>query len=125
MTKNILLVDDDQDDIDLFVEAMQTISNDINLVIAHNGLEALDCILRDGLPVDHIFLDINMPKMNGIECLEELSKRKTFPPPFVTIYTTSGKDSAVYEKCKKLGARFITKPSTYVDLIQTLKVELN
>jgi CheY-like chemotaxis protein len=125
MRRNILLVDDDQDDIDLFVEAMQSISNDLNLIVANNGLEALDLLLRDGLAVDHIFLDINMPKMNGVECLEELSKKKNFPPPFVTMYTTSGKDSPEYEKCRKLGARFVTKPANYSELIRTLRVELN
>lgn len=116
-----MLVDDDQDDIDLFAEALREVDDQIILVTAYNGQQALDLLLQERAKPDHIFLDINMPIMNGIECLEQLNKRKKFPPPIVTIYSTSGKDSKTYDHCIRLGARFLTKPTSFLGLIKAIQ----
>ncbi|MCW3091425.1 MAG: response regulator [Ferruginibacter sp.] len=66
--KRILLVDDDPDDQYLFSDAVNQIHPKIYCEIANNGAEALT-ILDKTPPFDLIFMDLNMPKMNGFECL--------------------------------------------------------
>jgi CheY-like chemotaxis protein len=119
-----MLVDDDEDDIDMFKQALNDVDNNLHLVTANNGEEALDKVLS-GIVLEHIFLDINMPIMGGIQCLEELSRRKKIPPPEVTMYTTSGKDVPEYQKCIKLGASFATKPNSYDGIVQLIKKQLH
>ena len=66
----ILAVDDDKDDLDLLSEAIREVSPDFDFVTAHNGVEALALLNSDffDLPA-YIFLDINMPLMDGLACL--------------------------------------------------------
>jgi CheY-like chemotaxis protein len=118
----ILLVDDDQDDIDLFTEVLTEIdkSKTVTLWTAHNGIEALKVLSShlESLP-DIIFLDINMPLLNGLDTLEMIRKDKRLKDIDVTIYTTSShfKD---YNKCLGLGAKFWRKPTTTLDLSNRL-----
>ena len=74
--KNIFLVDDDIDDQEFFVEAINGLKNISLSGVANNGKEALNVLNNSALLPDFIFLDFNMPLMNGIECLREI---KTFP----------------------------------------------
>jgi CheY-like chemotaxis protein len=75
----IFLVEDDTDDQTFFKEALDTIQDTLLLDIAENGQEAL-AKLR-GMPIypDIIFMDINMPVMNGIDCLREIKSTPTGP----------------------------------------------
>lgn len=117
-------MDDDLDDIDLFREALEVIDKDVELVTAHSGRQALDLLFIENIRPDHIFLDINMPIMNGMECLEELTMRTRIPPPQVTIYTTSENNFKGYQRCIELGADYLRKPHTYEGLIESLKNQL-
>lgn len=72
--KKVLMVDDDADDQLLFANAMQEIDATMHYEIANNGIEALEK-LKTFVP-DVIFLDLNMPMMNGMECLAALKKNK-------------------------------------------------
>ncbi len=88
--RKILIVDDDKDDIDLFCEAIGEIDPGAVCHIANACEEALEKLRSgaDGLP-DLIFLDLNMPGMDGRACLGELkgdAKVRDIP---VIIYTTS------------------------------------
>lgn len=65
----LVLVSDDPDDREIFCETMQSIDPAIKPIVANNGIEALEYLnQRTPLP-DFIFLDVNMPKMNGREYL--------------------------------------------------------
>jgi CheY-like chemotaxis protein len=121
MAKTILLVDDDQDDIDLLREAIETINKDIKVITANNCKDALELCLGEEPTPDEIFLDINMPAMNGIDCLEELNRQKKIPPLVVTIYTTSDNRFKGYDRCMALGAGYLQKPNSYGELIEILK----
>lgn len=74
MVKNILLVDDDTDDQEFFVEAISALKNISLSGVANNGRQALNVLNNCTLLPDFIFLDFNMPLMNGTECLCEIKK---------------------------------------------------
>jgi CheY-like chemotaxis protein len=104
MVKNLFLVEDDADDREMFSKAIKLIDPSINLTYASNGQEALKLLEVSPTP-DLIFLDYNMPKMDGVECLTKLkSNRKTKPIPIV-IYTGT-KDEQESRLLQKLGACF-------------------
>lgn len=113
ITKNIFLVEDDEDDQRFFVEAIKDIDKSVCIYVAKNGVEALDKLDRMNSLPDVIFMDINMPLMNGFECLAFLKKHtrlKTIP---VVILTTSN-NPAEAEVARELGAIFfLSKPSDF------------
>ena len=72
---NVLIVDDDEDDRDLFCIAVHELEPKINCILARNGEEALQGLQLEKFPKpDVIFLDLNMPRLNGIQFLRELKK---------------------------------------------------
>jgi CheY-like chemotaxis protein len=115
-----MLVDDDADDIEIFNDALKQIDTSITLITAHNGMDALQILASDILEKpDHIFLDINMPMMNGLDCLDKIRNEEKLGIP-VTIYTTS-KNFHEYDRSVQLGADFLQKPHDYTSLIGVLR----
>ena len=115
----ILIVDDDGEDIEFFQQAVLEIDPSVNCVEAYNGLEALKILKRNSWLPDYIFLDINMPLMNGRKCLEEIKKNESYKDIPVIIYSTTN-DKNQIEECRKLGADFLTKPDSFDVLIKAL-----
>jgi CheY-like chemotaxis protein len=116
----ILIVDDDAEDLELFVQAVAEVDHTINCVEAYNGLEALKILKRNEWLPDYIFLDINMPLMNGKKCLEEIKADHIYKTIPVIIYSTTS-DERQIEECRRLGADFLTKPDNFDTLINALK----
>jgi CheY-like chemotaxis protein len=118
---SVLIVDDDEDDRELFCAALHDIDPSVNCIIARNGIEALQGLRSENFErPDWIFLDLNMPRLNGIQCLAELKKDLSFQDIPVIIYTTS-KLQEDKDKTQKLGAvYFITKPSTLHELREAI-----
>jgi CheY-like chemotaxis protein len=117
--QRILLVDDDQDDQLYFRDAMNEIRPSVRFDVANNGVEAL---LQVGVPPppDLIFMDLNMPVMDGYECLVELKKKPGYKDIPVVIFTTS-KNVRDIERAQKLGASlFFTKPTDFEMLCSKL-----
>lgn len=115
--KKYLIVDDDADDIDFFCEAIREISEDALCYMARNGEEALKLLRQklDPLP-DYIFLDLNMPRMDGMACLAELKKDDALKNIPVIIYTTSGHQRD-REATARLGAdHYLVKPTSFKKL---------
>jgi len=106
-----LLIDDDQDDQEIFSMALEDINSSIQCIMASNGIAALEKLnAKKPLIPDYIFIDVNMPKMNGIECLREIQKLEHLKDAEVFMYSTSS-DEQMMEKSKALGAKdFIVKP---------------
>lgn len=115
-TINILLIDDDADDQELFIEALNEVDPAINCTSSSNGLDALQ-ILNDSLSLpDFIFLDLNMPLLNGKGFLTEVKKNKNLSSIPIIIYSTSKNEDDVRET-KQLGASFfLTKPHKFSEL---------
>src|SRR5258706_9210858 len=116
----ILLIDDDADDQFIFIDALNEIATGIECVTVNNGLEALDYLKTIVQNPSLIFLDLNMPIMNGFECLQRIKKENRFKAIPVIIFTTS--NNPVDEKhTKELGAEiFFTKTPNFKLLKQKL-----
>src|SRR4051812_13882153 len=109
----VLTVDDDFDDLDLFEEAILEIDSETELVKANNGQEALS-LLSTVIP-DFIFLDINMPIMNGLECLKMIRKEARYKQTIITILSTY-LDADAMVICSEMNAEFVCKPNNFHEL---------
>jgi CheY-like chemotaxis protein len=117
-----LLADDDPDDLELFEEALTETVPDAQFASVENGEEVLSTLSQQGkeLP-DLIFLDINMPVMDGWECLKKLKDKNPFSAIPVIMYSTSSA-AADIEMAYKLGAfAFLTKPDDYNELASIIR----
>jgi CheY-like chemotaxis protein len=123
MNKKFLVIDDDTDDRELFCEALASVDPVIICEQAVDGKEALTRLSSNGTGTpDIIFLDINMPIMDGWQFLQQLKKEDKYKEIPVIVYTTSSliKDKRI---ASDLGALcFITKPHAYVRLKDMLGV---
>jgi CheY-like chemotaxis protein len=118
---HLLIIEDDEDDRDLFCDAIHEIEPQIKCILARNGEEALTGLRLDQFPKPKlIFLDLNMPRKNGFQCLRELKGDRLLRDIPVVIYTTS-KSIEQKTECEKLGAvHFITKPTSFNELCRVI-----
>lgn len=117
----ILVVDDDKEDRSLFCEAASGIDSDIKFMLAEDGLEALKILEQTAVLPNYIFLDINMPKMNGKEFLTKAKKNARFKQIPVVMYSTTSQVQEI-EECYKLGAYdFLIKPPSFQKLVDDLR----
>lgn len=120
----ILLIEDDAIEVMKFIKVIETLGEDHQIVEAKNGEEALD-ILNSGkqLP-DIIVLDLNMPKVNGIEFLASLKKDDLLKYIPTIVLTTSNNPKDILE-CYKIGiAGYILKPLKYEDYVSRINKAL-
>lgn len=104
-TKGVLLVEDDEDDVILFVNAIKEINNSLNVYQAKNGEEAFKRLNEINILPDLIFMDIDMPVMNGFECLKRLKQHndyKNIPVVILTEFNNPEEQEFAYS----LGASF-------------------
>jgi CheY-like chemotaxis protein len=117
---NILLVDDDTVDVMNLKRAFSrgNISNPV--YVASNGAEALDLLRSDGFPKTRVvvLLDINMPKMNGMEFLRALRADPQLASTLVVILTTSNEERDRIEAYKMNVAGYLLKPVTSASLVE-------
>ena len=102
--------------------ALRTVNASSTIVYAFDGVEALEKLRNSGLQdVDFIFLDLNMPRMNGKQFLVEVKRDPSLKHIPVIIYSTSS-DANDKEETKSLGAfEFMTKPPYFGQLTQLLR----
>ncbi|THU40861.1 response regulator [Niastella caeni] len=117
----LFLVDDDMDDHEIFKSALAKVDEDLTLLTATNGYEALDVLSAAATLPDYIFVDLNMPRMGGLQFLKEIKQTDTLKNIPVIIYSTSSNPGDI-AKTKELGAvSFVTKPSRFSDLCSFLQ----
>jgi CheY-like chemotaxis protein len=114
--KNLFLVDDDTDDQEFFMEAIDKLENVTLSGLANNGKEALNKLKYSKTLPDYIFLDFNMPLMNGIECLAELKKMPLTKDIPVFMLSTAFEQA---ELSKKIGAKGFIKKSADIHGLET------
>lgn len=122
--KVILLVDDDIDDQELFEEAMSIVDSAATCHFASDGEEGLRILQNGSLQCDLIFLDLNMPKMNGKQFLAEIKKDSACRNIPVVIFSTSQREKDGFETAAMGAADFLTKPSSFGELCKQLEIVL-
>lgn len=116
-----MLIDDDADDRYMFCEALYVVDHSAKCIAAQDGAEALDMLRAQEthLP-DFIFLDLNMPRLNGQQCLSEIKKTRSLDHIPVIIYTTSNQQTDIDEAKTRGAACFITKPNTFDGICKSI-----
>ena len=110
--KHILIAEDDADDIDFFKEAVKDNCPSIELTIAEDGKKLLSVLDNISTP-DVIVLDLNMPYVNGKECIKAIRQNNKFENVPIVVYSTSSNQYDV-EYCLSNGANhYVVKPGTY------------
>lgn len=126
--KNIFLTDDDSDDCMLFSDALQEVFPDsgTKLTIINDGVKLMETLQKTVPPAPGvIFLDLNMPRKNGFECIEEIRNTTLYQNiPIIIFSTTSNHD--IVEKTYQHGANYyICKPQSYSLLKKTIAFVLS
>ena len=119
MEKRVFLLDDDNDEHEIFQSALQRIDEKLDFNAASDWREAVG-ILKNYQP-DYIFVDLNMPKMDGFSCVAEIRKIAPLKDIPVYIYSTgiTEKDG---KRAMMVGATsYIVKPASFLDLCRMLK----
>jgi PleD family two-component response regulator len=119
MSKLILLIDDDEDEEYIFKEALKKMNSSFEFMYiqnAQNGIKLLNSLMPD-----FIFIDINMPKMDGFECLSKVKKIKNIENIPVILYSTAA-DKEVKSQALMLGAAdCIAKTNSISSLAESLR----
>ncbi|TSE10366.1 MULTISPECIES: response regulator [Aquimarina] len=121
MGLNILLIDDDEIERLKFARVLQKNNYPHNIIEAINGEEALDVLAQKEKLPDLIFLDLNMPKMNGLEFLKELKADATLQYLPVVILSTSNNHQDLKEAYRIGASGYIVKPLKYEDYVHKIK----
>lgn len=111
------LIDDDPDDQEFFAMALEDVNPAIELHTADNGVEAIEKLSSRFSP-GVIFLDLNMPRIDGWECLQRIREMAHLKQTPVIIYSTS--ESALRPHNRSHYAAFLTKQSKISDLSKKL-----
>lgn len=126
--KRILLIEDDPKDIELTLSALSEHNLANEVVVARDGVEALDYLRRrgsfaqrlEGNPVV-ILLDLKMPKMDGLQVLRQLKSAEDLCLIPVVVLTSSREDRDL-EESYKLGVNaYVVKPVRFADFLQAVK----
>ncbi len=122
--QHILLIDDDVDDQEIFLTALQYVPGSPICSAFTDAREALNQLKAGVVEPDVIFLDINMPITNGLQFLKEIKLSDNLKEIPVIMFTTSA-DMETIKETEVLGAKyFITKPCDFDDLKKILKLVL-
>ena len=118
----ILLADDDDDDRLFFKEAFEEIKIKTHVRFVNDGVELMNHLNQNGNQLPHIlFLDLNMPRKSGIECLLEIKRMNQLQNIAIAIYSTSSSDLDIEETFVKGANVYIKKPSDFATLKRILE----
>ena len=113
-------VDDDVDDRGLFIYAVKAADSNICCVSFENGQDLLTSLAIVEILPDYIFIDINMPKMNGYECVQEIKLNDRLKHINIIMHSTAFTEKDV-TTFREMGVGFLLKCIRIGDLIQEIK----
>lgn len=118
---NLLLADDDTDDCIFFKEALQELPVTASLLTVHDGVELMQLLTtKETTLPDVLFLDLNMPRKTGIECLSEIKNNVKLKDLPIVIYSTSCHTDTV-DMLYSIGANYyIRKAAEFSNLKKTI-----
>lgn len=117
----IALTDDDQDDQEIFAEALSEVNSEVKLLSFQDGEQLMHFLRKPPAQLpDLVFLDLNMPIKNGKSCLTEIRANKEIKHLPIAIYSTSSSRNHILET-QELGADwYISKPSSFTGVKKVL-----
>ena len=119
---HILLADDDEDDRLLFTEAFSELKIKTIVHTVNTGIQLMERLKMKNIRLPHLlFLDLNMPRKNGLECLQEIRSDKKLKGISIAIYSTSGTEKDMEETFRNGANVYITKPNDFNILKQILE----
>lgn len=114
---NIALADDDEDDRTIFNEVIEELAMKTKLSLFKDGQELMDYLsLPNIVPPNLIFLDLNMPVKNGMQCLQEIRQNSALKDLAVAIYSTSSSEKDIEETFVNGANIYIKKPTNFDNL---------
>ena len=118
----ILLADDDEDDRLFFRDAFEEIKVKTRVTLVNDGVELMNHLNENGNPLPHIlFLDLNMPRKSGIECLQEIRQNEHLKDIPIAIYSTSSSEEDIEDTFVKGANVYIKKPNNFDTLKKILE----
>lgn len=124
MNTNLILAEDDDDDIEFFTDVIAEISTDIKINVTKNGNELMTLLeIEKELP-DFIFLDLNMPKKSGFECLKEIRSSEKWKAIKVVILSTTSDQEQIKEVYKMGADLYLQKATSYSTFKNNLSMAL-
>ncbi|MEO7988929.1 MAG: response regulator [Chryseolinea sp.] len=117
----VLYAEDDIEDYSLFLEVIESVRAGVDCINVINGFEALKFLEDSTILPDYIFLDVNMPTMDGKVCLKAIKRDPRFKNIPIIIYTTS-RNPLDQEFCKELGVfDYVPKPNSIDEAKKSLQ----
>src|SRR5690554_404666 len=117
----ILNVDDDIDDREMFQAAVDEIDPSLTCLQFESGIKVLEYIKHVEASPDFLFIDINMPKMNGYECVEHIRQLPGTDQMQIVMYSTAFNPTQ-RDNFKDPNIRYVTKTSRFTDLVESIKM---
>jgi CheY-like chemotaxis protein len=124
-TQHILVVDDDEDDRMLFEEAVKELPYLVHVTTARDGDDAIKTLLQLSTLPDVIFLDLNMPLKNGLDCLTEIKHHQKIQSIPVIIFSTSSYPSTINQTYDAGAHLYIRKPNRFLDFKKSIQYVLS
>jgi CheY-like chemotaxis protein len=112
----LLLADDDKDDCSLFEEVLRELPLSTQLSTVHNGEQLVQMLLKLATLPEALFLDLNMPRKNGLECLIEIRMHNKLQNLPVIVYSTSFEPGVIDQLYDKGANHYIRKPAEFSKL---------
>ena len=120
----IFYADDDPVDLVFFTRALKRIDSTITCITASDGVEALDKLFSQTNKPDAIFIDLYMPRLDGIECVIAIKRNKDFKRiPIIIISNAINKKEV--DQFNRLGVYYFLSKSTFEDLEASLRNIIN
>ena len=118
---HIILADDDEDDRLFFTDAFGEMKINTKVHTYNDGVELMNYLNSDEAILPQVlFLDLNMPRKNGIECLHEIKANKKFDDIAIAIYSTSSSEEHIEETFVSGANIYIKKPNDFNTLKKVL-----
>lgn len=112
VTTKVLLADDDKDDREDFIEAFKGLKMNTEVEIVKNGSQLMEYLTDATHPLPHLlFLDLNMPKKSGLECLKEIKQIERLKNLTVVIFSTSTSQNDIEDTFLNGANIYIKKPA--------------
>ena len=118
----VLVADDDEDDRILIREAFKEHCQCFNLKMVEDGVELIEYLHREDIHPGFIFLDLNMPKMNGTEALQKIKEDENSKNIPIIIFTTTDEQDVIARTYCAGASTFIRKPTTFERLSYTIGI---